>query len=84
MGLLDYVSERLPKPKQADVEKVQRRLKQLNGGNPGYQYGLLGPSEDQLAQMRSERRLPAAESPQPGSALGVARLTFGSRLSRRI
>jgi hypothetical protein len=71
-GLLDWTGllERLPKPRAEDVKAVRRSLEKLRKGESEPSYGLLGPSDEQLARMRAERNLPYAEPPSPMVSLG--------------
>ena len=67
-GLLDYIQDTLglPKPDPKQVEEVRRRLEKLRGGgDTGFEYGLLGPTEEQLTALRQQQGLAPAEPPSP-------------------
>jgi hypothetical protein len=69
-GLLDYVGDRLPKPRGEEVEDLKRRLKKLRSGEQGYVYGLLGPNDAELSRLRDQRGITYAEPPSPWVSLG--------------
>jgi hypothetical protein len=70
-GLLDFdgLFDRPPKPREADVEDVRRKLKKLRAGAPP-EYGLLGRTDEQLARLREQQGIPQAEPPSPWVSLG--------------
>src|SRR5437667_9146042 len=59
----------LPQPSESDIAKVRRGLAELRRGG-SWQFGLLGPSDDELATMRQQRGIPSAEAPSPMVGLG--------------
>jgi hypothetical protein len=69
MGLLSYIQDRLPKPSEKDLAELRDRLQKLRRGGTG-SYGLLGPSEADLAQMRKQQAMSYAEPPSPWVSIG--------------
>src|SRR5439155_10645168 len=59
----------LPQPSESDIANVRRGLAELRRGG-SRQFGLLGPSADELATMRQQRGIPYAEAPSPMVSLG--------------
>ena len=70
MGLLSYIDGLLPKPSEADIEQLRRHIKELRSGQSADQYGLLGPTDEELAQLRAQRGLSPAEPPSPWVSIG--------------
>ena len=59
----------LPQPSESDIANVRRGLDELRRGG-SRQFGLLGPSADELATMRQQRGIPNAEAPSPMVSVG--------------
>ena len=59
----------LPQPSGSDIAKVRRGLAEMRRGG-SRQFGLLGPSDDELATMRQQRGIPYAEAPSPMVGIG--------------
>jgi hypothetical protein len=70
MGLLSYIDELIPKPSEADIEKLRQHIKELRSGESANPYGLLGPTDEELAQLRAQRGLSPAEPPSPWVSIG--------------
>src|SRR5690349_18612034 len=72
-GLLDYIQNTLgvPKPDPKQVEEVRRRLEKLRGGgDTGFEFGLLGPTDEQLTALRQQQGIAPAEPPSPWVSIG--------------
>jgi hypothetical protein len=72
MGLLDYIEGLLPKPSDADIEKMRRSIQKQKNAPSGFGglLGLLGPSDAEKALLRQQRGIPQAEEPSPWVSVG--------------
>lgn len=72
MGLLDYIGGLLPKPSDADIEKMRRSIQKQKNAPSGFGglSGLLGPSDAEKALLRQQRGIPQAEEPSPWVSVG--------------
>jgi hypothetical protein len=72
MGLLNYIEGLLPKPSEAEIEKMRRSIQKQKNAPSGFGglLGMLGPSDAEKAQLRQQRGLPQAEEPSPWVSVG--------------
>lgn len=71
MGLLDYLAQRYPEPTEEDIAKLRAQVAALKSGRNGAgAFGLLGPSDDELARLRQQRGIPQAEAPSAWASIG--------------
>src|SRR5690348_14173105 len=70
MGLLNYIEGLLPKPSEADIEKMRRSIQKQKNAPSGFGGLMLGPSDAEKAQLRQQRGIPQAEEPSPWVSVG--------------